>query len=77
MRDRIITIPKIERKLSSEDQVMRIIDNIALPADVIVKKMKGRSSNIRGLLSNMVRDGRLKIVICSHCEIGRMYQVKK
>lgn len=77
MRDRTITIPKIERKLSSEDQVMKIIENIALPADVIVKKMSGRSSNIRGLLSNMVRDGRLKIVICPHCEIGRMYQVKK
>ena len=77
MKDVVIQAPKIEKILSQEEQVMKIIDKTPMTASDIVKHLHNKSSNIRGLLSNMVRDGRLKIVICPHCEIGRMYQVKK
>jgi len=65
-----------QRKISLEDRIM-VIAKTPMTADEIVKKINSKSSNIRGLLSNMCRDGRLEISRCEHCKIGTMYKVKK
>ena len=78
MKTRIIQIPKIERKLSREEQIIKTVTNISLTANQIGRKIPGFSMyNLRPMLSNMVRDGILESHNCSHCDIGTMYKVKK
>lgn len=78
MKSRIIQIPKVEKKISHEEQIIKILSNISLTANQIGKKIPGYSMyNLRPLLSNMIRDGILESHNCSHCDIGTMYKVKK
>ena len=78
MKSRIIEIPIVERKMIAEDQIIKIIGDKTLTSWQVGKKSSIRSSShIRGVLSNMVRLGKLDCVKCPHCDIGRMYRVKK
>ena len=78
MKSRIIQIQKVEKKISHEEQIIKILSNISLTANQIGKKIPGYSMyNLRPLLSNMIRDGVLESHNCSHCDIGTMYKVKK
>lgn len=62
----------------AEDQMIKIIGDKTLTSWQIWKKSTIKSSShIRGVLSNMVRIGKLECIKCSHCDIGRMYKVKK
>lgn len=73
MKDRLIQLPKLEKNKNQESKIMEYAIK-PITSTELAKKIKGKS--IRSLISNMVRDGKLEIVFCPHCNIGRMYKVK-
>ena len=78
MKNRIIILPNEEKKHTVNEQIIKILGNNALTAWQIDKKTTTKSiGNVRGVLSNMVRLGELECVKCPHCDLGRMYKVKK
>ena len=78
MRDRTITLPKLEKRDRVNEQIIKILGNNALTAWQIDKKTTTKSiGNVRGVLSTMVRSGELECIKCPHCDLGRMYKVKK
>ena len=74
MKTRIIHIPKTEQKLSKEDELIKYLGDKTLSHYELTKSLNIKS---HGLLSEMVRYGKLERLKCESCHAGIKYRVKK
>lgn len=78
MKDRTIQLPKLEKRITVDDEIINVIGNGSLTSDQVWAKMGNKGINhIRSHLPNMCKSGHLEKIKCESCNVGVKYRVKK
>lgn len=78
MKDVTIQIPKEENKLTSYQKIKITLNNKTLTSDQIHAKIKDMDLyTVRTKICQLVQIGGLEVIKCPHCDVGKMYRIKK